>query len=55
LTTLNTASLFKKLREHELEINRLNEQESEKKQVKRIALRSAIQITDQESSDYCIK
>jgi len=31
LTTLTIASLFGKLKEHELEMNRLNEQESEEK------------------------
>ena len=48
---MTTAYLFGKLREHELEMNRLNEQESEEKQVKGIALRSVVQKTDQESSD----
>jgi len=51
LTTLTPASLYVKLREHELEINRLNEQETEEKQVKEIALKSAIQNTNQKSSD----
>ena len=43
LTTLTTISLFCKLREHELEMNRLNEQETEEKQVKGIALKYVIQ------------
>lgn len=42
LTTLTTASLFGKLRKHYLEMNGLNEQESEEKYVKSIALKSAV-------------
>ena len=38
LTSLTTASLFGKLREHELEMNRLNIQESEEKHVRNIQL-----------------
>ena len=37
LTSLTTVSLFGKLREHELEMNRLNVQESEDKHVRNIA------------------
>jgi len=33
LTTLTTTSLFGKLREHELEMNRLNDQENEEKHI----------------------
>jgi len=36
---VTTVSLFGKLREHELEMNRLNVQENEDKHVKNIALR----------------
>jgi len=50
LTSLTTASLFGKLREHELEINRLNVQESEDKHVRSIALKAAKQKSKQESS-----
>ena len=39
LTSLSMASLFVKLREHELEMNRLNVQESEDKHVRSIALK----------------
>jgi len=45
LTSLTTTSLFGKLREHELEMNRLNVQESEDKHVRNIALNK------QDSSD----
>jgi len=43
LTTPSTASLFGKIREHELEMNRLNEQENEEKHVKSIALKVVAQ------------
>jgi len=39
LTSLTTTSLFGKLREHELEMNKLNVQESEDKHVRNIALK----------------
>ena len=42
LTSLTTASLFGKLREHELKMNRLNVQESEDKHVRSIALKAAV-------------
>jgi len=48
LTTLNTASLFGKLREHELKMNRLNDQENKEKHVKRIALKVTGQKGDQD-------
>ena len=41
LTSLTTTSLFGKLREHELEMNRLNIQENEDKHVRNIALKIA--------------
>ncbi len=41
LTSVTTASLFGKLREHELEMNRLNVQESEDKHVTNINLKAA--------------
>ena len=41
LTSLTTTSLFGKLREHELEMNRLNVQESEDKHVRNIALKAS--------------
>jgi len=40
LTTLKTTSLFGKLREHELEMNRLNDQEHEENHVRSIALKT---------------
>jgi len=46
---LTIASLFGKLREHEIEMNRLNKQEIGEKQIKGITLKSSIQKT--ESSD----
>jgi len=45
------ASLFGKLREHELEMNRLNVQESEDKNVKSIALKAVKHKGKQESND----
>ena len=51
LTSLTTASLFGKLREHELEMNRLNVQESEDKHVRNIVLKSAKHKNKQDSSD----
>ena len=45
------ASLFAKLREHELEMNRLNFQESEDKHVRSIALKASKHKGKQESSD----
>ena len=51
LTTLTTASLFGKLREHKFEMNQLNDQENEEKHVKNIALRATDQKGDQESSE----
>jgi len=47
LTTLTTTSLFGKLREHELEMNRLNDQEHEEKHVMSIALK----VVGQETSE----
>ena len=51
LTSLSVASLFGKLREHELEMNRLNVQESEEKHTKSIALKASKHKGKQESSD----
>jgi len=51
LTSLTTTSLFGKLKEHELEMNRLNVQESEDKHVRSIALKAAKNKSKQESSD----
>jgi len=51
LTSMTTTSLFGKLREHELEMNRLVVQESEDKHSKGIALKAANQKKQQESSD----
>jgi len=51
LTSLITASLFGKLREHELEMNRLNVQESEDKHVRNIALKAAKHKKKKYSSD----
>ena len=51
LTSLTTTSLFEKLREHELQINRLNVQESEDKHVRNIALKAAKHKNKQDSSD----
>ena len=45
------ASLFGKLREHELEMNRLNVQESEDKHIRSIALKASKHKGKQESSD----
>jgi len=51
LTPLSMASLFGKLREHELEMSRLNVQESEDKHVRSIALKAIKHKSKQESSD----
>jgi len=51
LTSLTMASLFGKLREHELEMNRLNVQESEEKHVRSNALKAAKHKSKQDSSD----
>jgi len=51
LTTLTTAALFGKLREHELEMNRLNKQEHGERKQKGITLKSTVQKED--SDDEC--
>jgi len=51
LTYFTTASLFGKLREHELEINRLNVQESEDKHVRNIALKASKHKYKRDSSE----
>jgi len=51
LTTFTTISLFGKLREHELEMNRLNDQEYEEKHVRSIALKVVGHRDGQESSE----
>ena len=51
MTSLTTTSLFGKLREHELEMNRLNVQESEDKDVRNIALKAAKHNNRQDSSE----
>jgi len=51
LTTLTTSTLFGKLREHELKMIRLNEQEHGDRKQKGIALKSAVQKED--SGDDC--
>jgi len=51
LTSMTTTSLFGKLREHELEMNRLVVQKSEDKHSKGIALKAANQKRQQDSSD----
>jgi len=51
LTTLTTTSLFGMLREHELEMNRLNDQEYEEKHVRSISLRVVGHKNREESSE----
>jgi len=51
LITLTTAALFGKLKEHELEMNRLNEQEHGERKLKGITLKSIVQKED--SNDEC--
>jgi len=51
LTSMTTTSLFEKLREHELEMNKLNVQESEDKHVRNIALKAVGHKNCQDSSD----
>jgi len=48
VTTLTTTSLFDKLREYELDMNILNEQEQGERKQKGIALKSAVQKEDSE-------
>jgi len=48
---LTAAVLFRKLRKHKLEMNRLNEQENGEKRMKEITLKSAVQRDD--SYDGC--
>jgi len=51
LTSLSVAYLFGNLREHELEMNRLNVQESEDKNTRSIALKASKHKGKQDSSD----
>ncbi|XP_068477248.1 uncharacterized protein [Phaseolus vulgaris] len=51
LTSMTVASLFGKLREHELEMDKLNLQENEDKRVKTIALKAVGNKSCQDSSD----
>ena len=51
LTSITIVSLFGKLREHELEMDRLNLQENEDKRVKSIALKAVGNKSCQDSSD----
>jgi len=51
LTSLTTTSLFGKLREHELEMNKLFVQENEDKQIRSISLKTAGHRSCQETSD----
>ena len=51
-TTLTTTSFFEELREHELEMNCLHDQEKKEKHVKSIALKYVAQKVNQDSSDY---
>ena len=48
---MTTTSLFVKIKEHELEMNRLNVQESEDKHERNIALKAAKHKNKQDSSD----
>ena len=48
---MTTTSLFGKLREHELEMNRLNDQEHKEKHMRNIALKVASHRDDKESSE----
>ena len=57
LSIMTRTTLFGKLREHEIKMQRLNEQESSEKKVKSIALKTSIKMSDEldeemaESSD----
>jgi len=48
LSTITIAALFGKLREHGIEMNKLNEQESSEKKLKNIALKSSIKKDENE-------
>jgi len=63
LTTLTTAALLGKLREHELEMTRLNEMESAEKKSRSLALKSKVveiktsedsSEEDSDSEDICL-
>ena len=51
LTSLTTTSLFGKIREHELEMTRVNVQESEDKHVRNISLKATMHKNKKDSSD----
>jgi len=53
LTTLSTAALFGKLREHEIEMNRLKEQENGERKARSIALKTTAVAEDSEADSSC--
>ena len=53
LTTLSTAVLFGKLREHEIEMNQLKEQENRERKARSTALKTAIVVEDSEADSSC--
>jgi len=53
LTALNTAALFGKLREHEIEMNRLKEQENGERKARSIALKTAAVVENSEEDSSC--
>jgi len=53
LTTLNTTALFGKLREHEIEMNRLKEQENRERKARSIALKTTAVVEDSEADSSC--
>jgi len=53
LTTLSTTALFEKLREHEIEMNRLKEQQNRDRKARSIALKTAAVAEDSEADSSC--
>ena len=53
LTTLSIAALFGKLREHEIEMNGLKEQENGEKKARSIALKTTTVAEDSEADSSC--
>jgi len=53
LTTLSTVALFGKLREHEIKMNQLKEQENRERKARSIALKTATLAEDSEAESSC--
>ena len=53
ITTLSTTAIFGKLREHEIEMNRLKEQENVERKARSIALKTVALAEDSEADSSC--